>query len=153
MSRKMLSRIVRRFGAYLKGFVGRIAEKDISTQALGAQLPSLLPLSIGKVRLPGSPGRHMGIKFFLSLLLPKGASIPHKLGYRKEEEPMTQASIAELVESLGPRNTDRYNLHPIGIKFKAYKDGPSKEKEKKTSLASPGLYESLSRGEPPSGTF
>jgi len=72
MSRKMLSRIVQRLGAYLKGFVGRIAEKDISTQALGAQLPSFLPLSIGKVCLPVSPGRHMGIKFFLSFCYRRG---------------------------------------------------------------------------------
>jgi len=59
---------------------------------------------------------------------------------------MTQASIAELVESWRPRNTDRYNLHPIVTYLKAHKGGPSKGKGKKTSLASPGFHEPLSPG-------
>jgi len=41
---------------------------------------------------------------------------------------MTQASIAELVESWRPRNTDRYNLHPIVTHLKAHKGGPSEKK-------------------------
>ena len=46
---------------------------------------------------------------------------------------MNQASIAELVESWGPRNTDHYILHPIVTYLKAHKGGPSKEKGKKMS--------------------
>ena len=36
---------------------------------------------------------------------------------------MTQASIAELMESWRHRNTDRYNLHPIVTHLKAHKGG------------------------------
>jgi len=42
---------------------------------------------------------------------------------------MTQASIAELMESWRHRNTDRYNLHPIVTHLKAHKGGPSEKKK------------------------
>ena len=40
-----------------------------------------------------------------------------------------------------------YNLHPIGIKFKAYKGGQSEGKEKRTSSQLPRLLQAFkSRG-------